>query len=78
MSSYTANGKRRNAQQTTVPVSGGTLVYRIERESTSTGSRTVGRELVGVTETTDRDALADALADLGHSRRRAYEPEVEA
>jgi len=49
-----------------------------DKRLTTTGSHTVGRQLVGVTDTTDRDALADALADLGHSRRRAYTPALDA
>lgn len=77
MSSYTADRQRSTEQQTTVAVSGGTLVYDVERETTATGSRIVGWTLAGVTDTTDRDALADALAELGHARRRAFEPEVQ-
>lgn len=79
MPRYTSDEKRStaDAEQISVPVAGGTLVYRVEREPTATGSHTVGRQLVGVTDTTDRDALADALADLGHSRRRAYAPALD-
>lgn len=80
MPRYTAEQQRSTAdvEQVSVPVAGGTLVYRVEREPTTTGSHTVGRQLVGVTDTTDRDALADALADLGHSRRQAYTPALDA
>jgi len=62
MPRYTADEERSTADvdQVSVPVAGVTLVYRVEREPTTTGSHTVGRQLVGVTDTTDRDALADA------------------
>jgi|APHM01.1.fsa_nt_gi hypothetical protein len=77
MPKYAADRESCNAQKKTVPVAGGTLVYDVKRETTRLGTRTVGWELVDVDDVTDRDALADALADLDHSRRRAYEPDLE-
>lgn len=48
-----------SSNRTRVPLAGGVLVYE---------SRDVGRELVGFEDVTDWDALADGLAERGHSR----------
>jgi hypothetical protein len=56
---------------------GGTLVFEILRERNPiTGTESViGKELVGVENVTDADALAEALAARGHDRGHAYHPE---
>jgi hypothetical protein len=55
----------------TVPVAGGTLIYRVERERRRAGIQPVAQELVDV-EVDDARRLADVLAELGHDRGHAY------
>lgn len=59
-----APGERR-----TVPIAGGTLVYE---------GRALGKELVGFTDVTDWNALADGLAARGHGRGHVHHlPELD-
>ena len=63
-----------------VPVAGGVLVYAVETEHRRHLGRDVrvGRELVGVENVDDWDALADALAARGHGRGAVFHlPELD-
>lgn len=70
--SRTTRDRERSIEQdrTRAPIAGGVLVYK---------HRAAGKELVGVEEVTDWDALADGLAARGHGRGAVYHlPELDA
>lgn len=60
---YLATDGGRRDDRTRVPVAGGVLVYE---------EADLGKELVGVEDVTDWDALADGLAARGHGRGAVY------
>lgn len=63
-----------NRPRERVPVSGGILVYAVEREHRAHLGRSVrvSRELVDFERVTARSELAGALAARGHARGAAY------
>jgi hypothetical protein len=63
--SRTTRDRERSIERTRTraPIAGGVLVYE---------PRALGKELVGVEEVTDWDALADGLAARGHGRGAVY------
>jgi hypothetical protein len=79
MSKHDAARQERNGladEQMTVPVAGGTLVYRVEREQRRTGTHIVAQTLVDV-DVEEPEQLRPVLNELGHESAHVTHDGVE-